>query len=157
MVKEGSIGWFDGAATTSGNCFGARGILKISEHRIINWLINCGSGTNTRVELMEAWALLTLASRFSISKLTIMGDSKIVIDWLREKGSLQMLDLECWKERLFELIIFFQNISFDHIYREDNTEADMLSKLAMLKFSGTIEYFQVEGGHAGPHMFIELY
>jgi hypothetical protein len=86
-----------------------------------------------------------------------MGDSKIVIDWLRGKGYLQVLALECWKERLSKLLKKFQNISFEHIYREDNTEADRLSKLAMLKAPGSIEYFQVEGGHEGPHMFLDLY
>jgi ribonuclease HI len=80
MVKEGSINWFDGEAIASGNCCGVGGVLKISEHKIFHWLINCGPGTNNRDELMGDWALLTLAVRFSISKLSVMGDSKLIID-----------------------------------------------------------------------------
>jgi hypothetical protein len=76
MVKEGSVGWFDGAATTTGNCCGAGGILKISEHRIIHWLINCGPGTNNRAELMGAWALLTLASRFPYRSSRLWGTQR---------------------------------------------------------------------------------
>jgi hypothetical protein len=83
VYGEGRIGRLVyGAVATSRNCCGAGGILKISGHRIINWLINCGSGTNTRAKLMGAWNLLTLASRYTISKLMVMGDSNIVIDWL---------------------------------------------------------------------------
>jgi hypothetical protein len=65
--------------------------------------------------------------------------------------------LDCWKERVPELLKLFQKISFEHIYREDNTEADRLSKMALIKAPGFIEYFQVEGGHGGPHMFLNLY
>jgi len=68
-----------------------------------------------------------------------------------------VLAQECWKERISELINLFQNISFEHIYREDNTEVDRLSKLALSKDLGTIEYFQFEGGHEGPHLFLNLY
>jgi hypothetical protein len=79
-VVEGSAWWFDGATVASGNCSGASGILKISDHKIFKWTINCGPGTNTREKLLGAWALLTLASRFAISELLVQGDSKIIID-----------------------------------------------------------------------------
>jgi hypothetical protein len=34
---------------------------------------------------MGAWATLTLASRLTVYDLHVMGDSKIVIDWLNRK------------------------------------------------------------------------
>jgi len=156
-VVEGLTGWFDGATTTFGNCSGAGGILKITDHKIFKWTINCGPGTNTRAELLGAWALLTLASRFAISELLVKGDLNIVIDWLQGKGSLQVLTLECWKGRLTNLLKLFHNVTFKHIYREDNTEADMLSKQALLKVPGKIEYFQSEGDDEGTHLYLHLY
>jgi hypothetical protein len=156
-VVEGSTGWFDEAAVASGNCSGACGILKISDHIISKWTINCGPGTNTREKLFGAWALLTLSSRFAILELLVHGDSKIVIDWLRGNDSLQVLTLECWKGRLSDLIKLFHNVSFEHIYHEDNSKADMLSKQALLKASGKIEYFQCEGDHEDPHLYLDLY
>jgi hypothetical protein len=61
------IGWFDGATQQNGDQSGAGGVLKISEQTTYKWTLNCGHGTNTRAELMGVWALLTLASRLSIS------------------------------------------------------------------------------------------
>ena len=39
-------------------------------------------------ELVGVWASLILATRLSISDLHVLGDSKIVIDWLNGKGAL---------------------------------------------------------------------
>jgi ribonuclease HI len=112
----GTVGWFDGAALATGQNSGAGGVLQINEHIIFKWTINCGPGTNTRAELLGAWALLTLASRLAISELFVQGDSKIVIDWLWGKGRLQVVTLECWKDRLIDLIKLFHNITFQHVY-----------------------------------------
>jgi ribonuclease HI len=96
----GTTGWFDGAATSSGQNSGAGGIIKFNDQCCYKWLLNCGQGTNTREELLGAWALLTLASRLSIPTIHVQGDSKVIIDWLRDKGRLQVVSLDCWKHRL---------------------------------------------------------
>jgi hypothetical protein len=99
---SGPTGWFDGAAESSGLNSGAGGIIKLDGQCSYKWLINCGQGTNNRAELLGAWALLTLASRLSIQSIQVQGDSKIIIDWLKEKGRLQVVTLECWKLRIKE-------------------------------------------------------
>jgi ribonuclease HI len=129
----GIVGWFDGAAHISGQNSGAGGVIRINEHRYYKWIFNCGPGTNTRAKLLGAWALLTLASRLSISKLLVQGDSKIVIDWLQGKGRLQVVSLDCWKDRIIEIFKLFQKLTFTHVYREENKEADSLSKQALQK------------------------
>jgi ribonuclease HI len=107
----GVIGWFDGEAQSSGNNCGAGGRIRISEHKSYKWFFNCGMGTNTKVELLGAWALLTLASRLSILEIHVQGDSKIIIEWLKGKGRLQVAALECWKDRLREIIkLFSENL-----------------------------------------------
>jgi ribonuclease HI len=136
---------------------GVGGVIKISEQCCFKWILNCGPGTNTRAELLGAWALLTLASRLSIQAIHVQGDSKIIIDWLRDKGRLQVVSLDCWKDRLLGLIKQFHNISFAHVYREDNKVADNLSKQALLKDPGKIIYFQCVEEHEGPQMFLDLY
>jgi ribonuclease HI len=151
------IGWFDGAAQQNGEQSGAGGVIKISDHSTYKWTLNCGHGTNTRAELMGVWALLTLASRLSFSDILVHGDSKIVIDWLKGKGTLQVVTLDCWKERIVDLIKLFRTISFAHVYREDNQEADSLSKQALQKHPRIIAYYLCEEGHEGPTMFLNLY
>jgi ribonuclease HI len=132
------VGWFDGAATSSGLNSGAGEVIKYSENAATNGIINCGPGSNTRAELLGAWALLTLANRLSIQSLHLIGDSKIIIDWMRDKGGLQVISLDCWKERVRALITSFQKITFDHVFREGNREADNLSKLALQKLPGKL-------------------
>jgi ribonuclease HI len=52
------------------------------------WFINGGEGTNTKAELLGAWSTLILAHHLKIKKILVMGDSKVVIDWLNLKGNL---------------------------------------------------------------------
>jgi ribonuclease HI len=96
---------------------GVDGVLVVNDHCKYKWLLNCGPGTNTHTELLGAWALLIVASRLSIQSLHVMGDSKIVINWLRGKGRLQVILLDCWKDNLITLIASFQKVSFSHVYK----------------------------------------
>jgi hypothetical protein len=96
VLKEGiPTGWFDRAAQLHGQLSGARGVIRINKHTVFKWTFNCGLGTNTRVELLGVWALLTLASRLHILDLQVFGNSRIIIDWLNKKGNLQVIKLEC--------------------------------------------------------------
>jgi ribonuclease HI len=142
---------------STGTNSGVGGVLVVNDHCKYKWLLNCGPGTNTRTELLGAWALLTVASRLSIQSLHVMGDSKIVIDWLRGKGRLQVISLDCWKDNLIALIASFQKVSFSHVYREDNQMADSLSKLALTVDPGKLIYYQCIEANEGPHKFLKLF
>jgi hypothetical protein len=63
------FGWFDGAAHTDGTQRGVVGVIKTTQNTFYNWTFNCGPGTNTRAELLGAWATLFLASRLHIEDL----------------------------------------------------------------------------------------
>jgi ribonuclease HI len=135
----------------------AGGVIRISEQCRYKWLLNCGPGTNARAELLGSWAMLTLASRLSLQSIHILGDSKIIIDWLHRKGRLQVISLNCWKDKIMALINSFQKISFDHVYREENQVADSLSKQALTRDLGKLTFFQCIEEHEGPHLSLDLY
>jgi ribonuclease HI len=135
-----AIAWFDGATQQRGEKSGVGGKIMINNNTSYLWTFNCGQGTNTRAELLGAWASLTLAIRLSISDLLLLGDSKIVIEWLNKRGTIQAVALESWKERILETLPLFRNISYAHIYREENKEADRLSKLALSNLPGSIAF-----------------
>jgi ribonuclease HI len=78
---------------SNGSQSGAGGLIKISQNTFYKWTFNCGPGTNTRAELLGAWATLYLASRLHIDALQVLGDSRIVIEWLSNKGDLQAISL----------------------------------------------------------------
>jgi hypothetical protein len=55
-----------------------------------------------------------------------------------------------WKTKIIELIALFTDIKFDHIYMEENMEADALSKIALQVPEGRIHYSKWQDGHEGP-------
>jgi ribonuclease HI len=109
-----------------------------------------GTGTNMKAELLGAWASLILASRLHINELLLLGDSKITIDWLNGRADFQVADLESWKERTRAATKLINKLTFSHIYREQNNEADILSKKALFLPSGHICYTRWEEGNEGP-------
>jgi ribonuclease HI len=150
------IAWFDGAAQHNGKLYGAGGMLHISTHSSFRWTLNCGQGTNTKAELTGAWATLTLARRLNLLDLVVLGDSRIVIDWLNGKVNLQATTLLSWKDRIREALQHFRTLSFPHIFREDNYVIDTLSKEALSMPFGQINYSQWEDGIEGPSSTILL-
>jgi hypothetical protein len=51
----------------------------------------------------------------------------------------------------------FQNITFHHIYRDANEEANILSKQALLSSKGRLIFFTQEGQKAGPLRHLDLF
>jgi hypothetical protein len=70
---------------------------------------------------------------------------------------LNASDLEGWKRRTKELSSLFQEISYIHIYREHNKEADRLSKQALLGPSGRLTYYHLDNGKADPPTHLKLF
>jgi ribonuclease HI len=151
------VSWFDGATDLSDHRCGVGGLIKTSANTVIKWTFNCGCGTNTRAELLGAWVTLILAMRLNIEVIQVIGDSKIIIEWLKDKGKLQIASLMGWMDRIKRLKNSFKEIHFTHVYRELNMEADYLSKKALAKAEGKINYNIWVDGNEGPTSFFYLY
>jgi ribonuclease HI len=152
-----TIACFDGAANADGNLCGTGGFLKTHGSNVTRWIMNCGQGTNTKAELLGVWASLTVAQHLSYTKLQILGDSKVVIDWLNKRGRLQACAIEGWKGKVHGLLKMFQDISFHHIYRAHNKEADILSKKSFMEPEGRITFYSWENGIEGHREHISLF
>jgi ribonuclease HI len=114
--------------------------------RITKWFLNCGVGTNTKAELLGLWASLTLASLWSINHILVLGDSRVIIDWINQKSKLHSVHIEGWKEKTLQLSKFFTDINFQHISRTHNWEADALSKRALKEEVGRLSVYHCENG-----------
>jgi ribonuclease HI len=132
-------------------------LIRISENSVYKWTFNCGIGTNTRAELLGAWATHILVVRLNIEVIQVIGDSKIIIDWLKDRGKLQVASLMGWMDRIIKLKKSFREIYYTHVYRELNKEADSLSKKALTKTEGRIEYNLWVDGNEGPTLFFNLF
>jgi len=126
-LPEGvTLACFDGATLSNGRCCVAGGFFKSHDTRITKRYLNCGVGTNTKAELMGLWATLTLASHWTIDNVQILGESKVIINWINQKGQLHALNIEGWKIKTVELARNMKNTRYKHIYREHNKEVDLL-------------------------------
>ena len=116
---------------------------------MIKWTFNYDRGTNTKVELLGVWAIVMLSNSLSISCIHVLGDSKVVIDWLLNKERLQVSTMEGWKTRIKSLSKNFLYISYQHIFINFNTEADKISKMAFEDTEGTLFYHHWINGVEG--------
>ena len=66
----------------------------------IRMKMNCGRGTNTHGELLALWVLLWASHLYHISNLQVLGDSKVIIDWMTNKSCLQVFSLDPWKLKI---------------------------------------------------------
>jgi len=83
---------------------GPGGVIRTFDSLIYIWYLNSGEGTNTKAELLGIWATLTFSSHLSLPKIQDFGDSKVIIDWLNDKGQLKACSIEGWKIRTKDLI-----------------------------------------------------
>jgi ribonuclease HI len=147
LAAEGAtIVCFDGAAHSSGLCCGAGGTFKSHPSRITKWFLNCGEGSNTKAELMGLWTSLSLATWWALNHLLVLGDSRIIIDWMNYSCNLRSIHIEGWMQRVRELSSSFTDIKFQHFSRSFNTEADSLSKRALGAEAGRLYIYHCDAG-----------
>ena len=71
---------------------------------------------------------MKLGSDKQIQRLHFYGDSKTVIDWAKGRNNIRAPHLQNLLKEIRALQPTFEEILFNHIYREFNTDADALSK-----------------------------
>jgi hypothetical protein len=76
----------------------------------------------------------------------VLGDSRVVIDWINHKSNLHSVQIEGWKNKTLQLSKLFTDICFLHIPRAFNTEADALSKTALKGVVGSLSISHCDSG-----------
>ena len=105
-----------------------------------------GQASNNKAELTALWATLKVARSSHLQDIQIFGDSKVVVDWENGKNTIRAPHLQHLLAEIQELKSKFRRISFVHIYRELNAEADSLSKQALAYQPGLMETEEVAEG-----------
>jgi ribonuclease HI len=152
-----TLDFFDGASTAGGTRCGAGGSLKIIDALDVRWFFNCGEGSNTKAELVGAWASLSIAKLLDIQHIQVLGDSKVVVEWLKQNGNLQAINIEGWKCKIRDLASSFQGISFQHIFRESNEEADFYQSKHSQVPRGRLTYYYWDGVMVGPTHHLKIF
>jgi hypothetical protein len=94
---------------------------------------------------------------WSINLLHVLGDSRLIIDWISKKSDLQTVHNESWKVKVLELSKNFTDVNYLHIPRSLNAEADALSKLALKGVVGRLTVFHRDRGIESPSTSINVF
>ena len=88
--------------------------------------------------------MLQLVFNLGIQKLHIFGDSLLVIEWVEKEKNVHNNFLWQLYDELMVLALYFEEMSFQHLYREMNGIANTLSKeILQLTPSNWITWHQV--------------
>lgn len=120
--------FFDGSAQEAGCGGGA--ILHLNERHCFKLQINLGRGTNNFAELCTAKHIIHFVIHKHCRHLQLFGDSKIVCNWLNDASHCHAVSLRHILDEAKRLIAAFESFVCQHVYREQNTVADQLSKEA---------------------------
>ncbi|XP_022863643.1 uncharacterized protein LOC111383734, partial [Olea europaea var. sylvestris] len=112
---------------------GAGGIIRNERGDIvIAFAEELGEGTNNGAELLALLYGLRHAKRMGINCLEVKIDSLIIVNWLRRKVC-DIWYLEDYREEI-QYLLSIISCRIQHIYRDGNSIADILSKLERLVF-----------------------
>jgi hypothetical protein len=80
---------------------------------------------------LSLFILLKCVGERNVTELQVFGDSKLVVDWMKESIKLFNLDLQQNGQCLKTTSSYFSMITYMHIYIELNNTTDTLSKEAL--------------------------
>ena len=126
--KEMTWAFFDGSSQGDPPLGGAGAVIFFPSTKKMKIKFAIGKASNNKAELSDLWETLKVEKGTHIQEIHIYGDSKVVIDWANEKSTIRAPHLQHLLAKIQTLKLKFRWISFDHVYREFNMEADDLSK-----------------------------
>lgn len=125
-VEDRPWGYFDGASQDGNSGVGM--IIFLSASHFLHFEFGVGARTNNEAKLLTLWGIMKLARFINISSFLVFGDLKVIIDWFNIISNLHSLILGPWQQKVRDLQDEFGDLHISHVYREQNYEADRLSK-----------------------------
>jgi len=90
-----------------------------------------GEATNNQAEYKAVIAALEKAKQLGAAEVEMYLDSELVVQQLNQKYKIKNKNLAPLFVKIWNLSIGFRKITYQHIPREENKEADRLANLAM--------------------------
>ena len=88
-----------------------------------------GSDTNNMAEALALWQGLRIAKNQGITELTVLGDSRIIIQAMNENLIPNQMHLKWLIHKIKVLALAFSKIKFFHVLRENNKDVDQAANL----------------------------
>lgn len=124
--------WFDGATKESNpGLRGIGGVLKGPAGERIEISEEIGSGTNNEAEYAALMAVLDAAVEAKVDNLVVHGDSQLVVRQVNGEWFIKEKNLVPMCKTVLDLKAQIPNVTLRWIPRDENAEADALSKKAL--------------------------
>lgn len=123
--------WFDGATNPNPGERGIGGVLKGPAGERIEISENIGFGTNNEAEYAALMAVLDAAIDAKVQKLEVYGDSQLVIKQVSGEWLINSKTLVPMCRSVLDLKAQIPSVTLRWIPRDQNSEADVLSKRAI--------------------------
>lgn len=123
--------WFDGAANPNPGRRGIGGLLTGPHGERIEISCDIGHGTNNEAEYAALIAVLDAAIEAGVQSLTIYGDSQLVIKQVSGEWLINAKSLVPMCQTVIALKKEIPRVTISWIPRDENGEADALSKKAI--------------------------
>ena len=107
------------------------GVIYENDQEIAHFSKYLGTGTNNQAEYTALLTGLELAKKHKINNLQCFLDSELVVKQLNKEYRVKDADLAKLFVKAWNLAQEFENVSFNHVRREFNKEADRLVNLAL--------------------------
>jgi ribonuclease HI len=121
-------GWFDGSAKPNPGIMKIGGYIEDENGKIIyKFSTELGDGTNNRAEYLALYSLCTILEQYQIEEIDIQGDSQLVVNQVNGEWKCKDPQLRAFKDGILYLL---QGLKWTltHVYRENNKEADSLTR-----------------------------
>ncbi|WP_394780019.1 ribonuclease HI family protein [Undibacterium sp.] len=124
------LAWFDSSVYPNPGRMGIGGVLKSPDGRTIQISRAAGHGSSSDGEYLALIAVLQEAVRQQPDRLTVYGDSQVVINDVMQTGGSGASGLAQYRAQARALMTQLKSVTLAWIPRHRNTEADALSQQA---------------------------
>lgn len=121
----------DGGARGNPGPAAIGGVLYQKEQKINSFSEYVGETTNNQAEYLALIKGLKMALEFDLKNLDCFLDSELVVKQLNQEYRVKDKDLAKLFVQTWNLVIKFKKITFNHVRREFNKEADALVNKAL--------------------------
>ncbi len=121
----------DGGARGNPGPAGIGYVIKSGDKIIREGKEYIGRATNNQAEYKAVLAALQQAKQLGVQEIEVYTDSELVVNQLSRKARIKNQSLGLIFVQIWNLAVRFKRVSFHHIPREKNTEADKLVNQAI--------------------------
>ena len=102
------------------------------ENQSFELITGLGEGSNNRAELLSLKLLLIFVVEKGCRTIKVFGDSLNVVYWVKKIQTCRDLLLCNILQSIWDVMESFELITYTHVYRENNSQADLASKEGLL-------------------------